>query len=251
MTEVEKEIREQQKSNPKKMNTREKADYLWSYYKWYLIGAILAVVIVCTLIRDISYGSKPSYINAVIMNADPSFDPADRLVPDLMDFAGVDPKKYRINIDTSMYISEAPETAQITMGSEQKLAALYAAGEIDVMIAPESVFEHYPEADLFKDPFTILEADYIERLREKGFLPYYKKENAPDTKENSGNENAGKKDGEKCLGIIVNNSSYLNEIGIYYDSYLKENSPVIYSFSSISDDIKSSVNLLKLLTGVQ
>ncbi|MBQ8971329.1 MAG: hypothetical protein IJ073_08505, partial [Lachnospiraceae bacterium] len=66
-----------------------------------------------------------------------------------------------------------------------------------------------------------------------------------------GNENTGKKDEEKCLGIIVNNSSYLNEIGIYYDSYLKENSPVIYSFSSISDDIKSSVNLLKLLTGVQ
>lgn len=251
MTEVEKEIREQQKSNLKKMNTREKADYLWSYYKWYLIGAILAVVIVCTLIRDISYGSKPSYINAVIMNADPSFDPADRLVPDLMDFAGVDPKEYRINIDTSMYISKAPEAAQITMGSEQKLAALYAAGEIDVMIAPESVFEHYPEADLFKDPFTILEEDYIERLRENGFLPYYKKEKVPDTKENTGNENAGKKDEEKCLGIIVNNSSYLNEIGLFNDLYFEENSPVIYSFSSISDDIKSSVNLLKLLTGVQ
>ena len=59
-----KEEREQIKKRPLK----ERLEYFWFYYKWYVLGGILAVFVVTTLIRDIA-GSRKDALYAVVVNA--------------------------------------------------------------------------------------------------------------------------------------------------------------------------------------
>ncbi len=256
MTDVEKEIRQQQKERLKKMTTKEKAAYLWTYYKWYLIGFIFIVVFLALFTRDILNGRKPSYIYAVMINTSPGFEAADRLIPDLSDLADADLSKYRITIDSSMYISDAPVAAQINMGSEQKLIALYAAREIDALTAPESVIEQYLKAGLFADPYEILGPDQMKKLSEAGFKPYLRKKSEVLQEESDADDKAFEKnttsasDDKVCLGLVINNSSYLKEIGAYSIDEGPDAEPIVYVFSSVSDDTKSSVILLELLTNL-
>ena len=250
MTEVEKEIRKQQRENLKKMSLQKKAEYLWTYYKWHLIGLVLLLIFTGLLLRDISYGSKPSYINVIMMNTQPGFDPVEQLVPDLYDLSGVDPEEYRINIDTTMYISDSPAAAQITMGSEQKLLALYAAKEADVMIAPESVVEHYLQAGIFADPAAILGPEMTEELQRKGFPLYFRKQGEM-VPEEEGPASEGKQiipeDKDVCLGIVINDSSYIKNLGVYDLPGDSGAESIIFTFSAVSENVKSSLNFLELL----
>ncbi|MBR2276073.1 MAG: hypothetical protein IJ873_08455 [Lachnospiraceae bacterium] len=255
MTEVEKEIRKEQKEHLKRMNPREKTAYLWTYYKWYLIGFICILGFILFLIRDISYGSKPSYLNVIVMNASPDFDPKEALIPDLTEYAGIDPKESRINIDTSMYIGDSPGATQITMGSEQKLLALYAAGEADVLIAPESVIEHYLQAGLFMDPSAVLSPEALRKLQAKGFEPDLRLKSDTISEETAvsdhGNEEKAGEEETVCLGIDVSNSRYLKSLGIYNDSNEDEDMSIIFVFSAVAKNIKSSINLLNMLVSKQ
>ena len=227
------------------MDTRQKLAYIRDYYKWHIIIALAVVIFLISFIRDMRENSKPSYIDIVFVNAAPYFNAEERLKPDIEAYSDIDTKEYKINIDSSIIIGSDGDTSPATIGSTQKFLALYAAKEVDVMIAPEPVIDMYIKADIFADPTEILSPEEIDRLSQKGYTLYYRKLSERIEPEE---RDTLMEDKDVCIGIVLNNSSYLSDIGAFPADNISSNTPVIFTFSSVSEHLESARSFLNLLT---
>ena len=150
------EIREQQKKAISTMTPREKLAYFWDYYKVHTIAAVIVVVFVISFIN--SYRSnKPFAFYAILLNADTSGDHAVTAAAwdeAFMEYAGIDPEAYQVNIDTSVSIS-ADGGSQYDVANRQKMAAMMQAGDIHAIVADTETFEGYARLEYFYDLNTV------------------------------------------------------------------------------------------------
>ena len=247
MSGVDSDIRKEQREHLRRMNTKEKAAYIWGYYKWHMIGIIFVIIFITSLVHDMLQNSRPSFIDILMINVSAGFDAGDRLIDDIASFSGVDTDEYRIDVDSSLYINEddLAMSGPVAAASAQKLVALFAAGEVDVMIAPEPVLKSYLSAGIFTDPGTVLDASYIRELEEKGYELYYRKlSETMDPEEMDENF----EDREVCVGIVINNSSYLSEIGAYGRLSPNSGTDVIFIFSSVGKHLDNARSFLEMIT---
>lgn len=150
------EIREQQKKAFATMTPREKLAYFWDYYKVHTIAAVIVVVFVISFIN--SYRSnKPFAFYAILLNADTSGDHAVTAAAwdeAFMEYAGIDPEAYQVNIDTSVSIS-ADGGSQYDVANRQKMAAMMQAGDIHAIVTDTETFEGYARLEYFYDLNTV------------------------------------------------------------------------------------------------
>ena len=247
MSSVEEDIRKEQREHLRRMNTKEKAAYIWGYYKWHMIGVLFAIILITSLIHDMLQNSRPVFVDILLLNTDAGFDAGERLVSDIASFSGVDTREYRINVDSSLYINEDDSVppGPVAAASAQKLLALYAAGEVDVMIAPEAVIESYLRAGIYTDPETVLEKSYIKELENKGYELYFRKLSEMTDPEDM---DEAFKDRDVCVGIVINNSSYLSEAGVYDGLSPDSETDVIFTFSSVGQHLDNARSFLDLIT---
>lgn len=146
------EIREQQKKAFATMTPKEKLAYFWDYYKIHTIVAIAVIVFVIAFIN--SYRSnKPIVFYAVMLNADSYGDNAavaNTWSEGFMEYAGIDPAAYQVNIDTSVTIS-ADGGDQYEVANRQKMMAMMHAGDIHAIVADTETFEGYARLEYFYD----------------------------------------------------------------------------------------------------
>lgn len=146
------EIREQQKKAFATMTPKEKLAYFWDYYKIHTIVAIAVIVFIIAFIN--SYRSnKPIAFYAVMLNADSYGDNAavaNTWSEGFMEYAGIDPAAYQVNIDTSVTIS-ADGGDQYEVANRQKMMAMMHAGDIHAIVADTETFEGYARLEYFYD----------------------------------------------------------------------------------------------------
>ncbi len=139
---------------------KQKWQYFLDYYKWYVIGGILLILVVVSLVRDIS-SHKPAGFYAVFLN---SYSMGDEAVLNLKDSLarqmGIDTEEYAVEIDDTMAISVGAYD-QSTVTSSQKLMVYVAAGDVDVIAADLPTFDHYATADTFMDLREFLSPDLL------------------------------------------------------------------------------------------
>ncbi|MCR4656023.1 MAG: hypothetical protein K5770_07335 [Lachnospiraceae bacterium] len=242
---IEKEVRQMQREKFRKMSTKEKCRYILDYYKWHIIVSIFILAVTISLIKDMRANNRPSYLNILLINTSPSFNSEDELTGDIADYCDVDLNEYKISVDSSMFLEEDSSYSPFAMGSAQKFLAVYAAGEVDVMIAPESVIEMYLKANIFEDPMELLDEEDIESLEQAGCTFCYKKlkdmtdpENWDDSMENK----------DICIGITLNNNSYLKKIGAYSPDENGNITDVIFTFSSVVENKDNAIAFLRMIT---
>lgn len=146
------EIREQQKKAFATMTPKEKLAYFWDYYKIHTIVAIAVIVFVIAFIN--SYRSnKPIAFYAVLLNANTLDDNATTAAAwneGFMEYAGIDPEAWQVNIDTSITLS-ADGGNQYEVANRQKMMAMMHAGDIHAIVADTETFEGYARLDYFYD----------------------------------------------------------------------------------------------------
>ncbi len=154
-----KEEREQVKKRPLK----ERLEYFWFYYKWYVLGGILAVFVVTTLIRDIA-GSREDALYAVVVNAYiTENEPA--LAEGFAEYAGIDTSKYGVSIHSSVFINDQMDETSITSG--QLITVYIAAGDLDIGIMDPTQYTKYAYSGIFQDLREYLDASFLESLSDK------------------------------------------------------------------------------------
>lgn len=146
------EIREQQKKAFATMTPKEKLAYFWDYYKIHTIAAIAIIAFVVAFIN--SYRSnKPIAFYAVLLNANAMADnaaSASAWNEGFMEYAGIDPEAYQVNIDTSVSLS-AGGGDQYEVANRQKMMAMMHAGDIHAIVADTETFEGYARLEYFYD----------------------------------------------------------------------------------------------------
>lgn len=224
------EIREEQKK-VKDMPLSGKIGYIWDYYKLPIIIGIFVVIFIAVFVKDLISNNKPVYLDAVALNTILDYDYDSDMATDMAKYAGIDPKEYRVVIDTSMQI-DLERNTQIGMASEQKMLALFTAGEIDVMMAPEAVSNFYAAEGAFSDIRTILTDDEIKAFTDAGYPLYYTTY-----------------EGQTFpAGFYISDSEYLKSISAM-GTFIPEDNAV-FAFTSCNEHPKASIELLRMITEV-
>ena len=123
-------------------------DYFWDYYKIHVIIGAALLIFVVMLVKDIASG-KPYALNAVFINAN-TMESTEEIVNDFAQKENIDLEKETVFIDTatSLSLNSLDGMAVTTM---EKIYAMIAAKELDVIFADPQIFEYYARNEMFVD----------------------------------------------------------------------------------------------------
>lgn len=156
-----------EKEKLKEMTFGEKLTYLWEYYK---IHAALIIGVIA-LIGYIIYEVLTPDINDVLYAAiiDSTIDPTvlEEYATGLGEYLNIDPERETINLNASYYFTSGSE---YTASMQQVLTTHMYAGEVDVIIAPESQFKNYAYYDNFCNLSEELPTDIYSTLTDYFYI---------------------------------------------------------------------------------
>ncbi len=135
------ELTEKQKLN--NMTTKEKIVYFNNYYRTKLIIIIAVLALVVYFVYSILTPSPETVLYTAVLNYALDEQTALTIQNDFAEHLDINPETQEVRLDTSFILSSDGNSSQYTMGNDQKLATFIYAKEIDIIIAPESIFEGY------------------------------------------------------------------------------------------------------------
>ena len=160
----------EERASIKKENFKTQFLYFWEYYKWYVIGPILAIAFIIYYIYT-SVNAKDTAFYAAMLNTT-EYNPLinEKLgveKPTLFDhendfikYIDLNEDEYRVMFDTSMRIHDDPEEKETSEGIE-KLMTYLGAGEIDILVTGAADFADYAYDSHFYDLREIMTQEQL------------------------------------------------------------------------------------------
>ncbi len=132
------ELSEKQKLRD--MSFQEKVTYLWEYYRVHAAVTIAVIALIIYIIYEIVTPDIKIQFYAAIIDNSISDQVWDQYSTSFGDYLNLDPKTEDVQMNYNFYLNSSSEYA---MNMQQALSTYIAAGEVDVIIAPESAFKNY------------------------------------------------------------------------------------------------------------
>lgn len=132
------ELSEKQKLRD--MSFQEKVTYLWEYYRVHAAVTIAVIALIIYIIYEIVTPDIKTQFYAAIIDNSISDQVWDQYGTSFGDYLNLDPKTEDVQMNYNFYLNSSGEYA---MNMQQALSTYIAAGEVDVIIAPESAFKNY------------------------------------------------------------------------------------------------------------
>ncbi len=239
-TSVNDEIREQ-REKLKGQGFKAHLEYFWDYYKIHTIVAVVAIIFVVTLIRDIA-NNKPYALNVLMVNSQGT-ETQSYLQDGFVQYAGIDTSTEAVLVDTSSNVITS-SIDSTTVATSEKIMALIAASELDVFVSDPSVAYHYASQDTFMDLRDVMTAEELDKYSgrlfyvDRAYMDYLASEEysnyittgkfdesnkyavlADDFNRNFayGEMDPGEMDDPVPVGVIFTDSAVLEECGAYPD----------------------------------
>ncbi len=227
----------------KDMTPKKKAEYIWEYYKIPIIGVIAAIIFIVTFTRDYRINKRPYFLDAIVINSDIAYSADNYLLNDFIKYAHVDTKTYNIAVDTSIYIDEE-KFDQMTMANSQKVMALFSAGELDVVMGPDSIMDQYGRMEAFMDIKEVLDDERIKELEDAGFEIYY-------TTVYEEDENGElKPESTYPAGVYLDGSKYLGSLeGGVFNTVEQSGKRPVFAITASSQRVDNALKFLSMMTG--
>ena len=162
------EIREQQKKL-KGQGFKAPLGYFWECYKIHTLVAVFVIIFISVLIRDIS-GRKPYALYAMMINIR-GIDIQEYIQNDFYNYAGIDSSKEAVLVDTSASFSLA-NLDNSSVATSEKIMAVMAAKDLDVIVADRNTFGHYSALDTYMDLREVFDKKTLDALSEKNMIFY-------------------------------------------------------------------------------
>lgn len=129
-----------EKEKLKDMSTRNKLSYLWEYYKVHALITIAVISILSYIIYNVMTPNIESQFYAVMINNTIDAKVLEEYQFKLAEQLQLDPKTESVEFNTTFIFDS---TNDYSMNMKQVLSTYVAAQQVDVIIAPESVFADY------------------------------------------------------------------------------------------------------------
>lgn len=189
----------EKKANLKEMTPKERISYIWDYYKFWIIGVIVAVIAMIGIVRSIT-GSKNAIAQMVFVNASPECGEVD--MTDFLTQNGYDPAEDEVAVNTSFYL-DLTSTDTNGMYTLQSLQTLIAAGGMDVLCADEKLYDFLGKNGAAADLSQYFSAEELAQLEDFGQIYYITDEET---------------NVEYPAGIILDKDSWMVKNGYYDDT---------------------------------
>ena len=169
-------LRDDLKKEKKKLSRLsfgEKLQYIFDYYKFWILGVVVLVGLVWSVGSTILH-NKPTGFYAMLLNAggqDLSGQADEAAGAAFAEAAGLDDTKQKILVDTSATFNPNDQS-QFSMAQNAKIAALYQTHEIDVMVADPGVFTYYALNGSFVDLRDVLDDETLAGYEASGQVYY-------------------------------------------------------------------------------
>lgn len=150
-----------EKQKLKEMNFKEKVSYFKDYYLVKTIIGLAVLGFATYFIYTVVTPKPETLLDAAIVNYTFSDETVNKVSEDMNKLLVKDPKKENITIDASFYLGNGNDTSEYTMGSQQRLQTYMFSGEIDVVIAPESVFQTFATSGYLDKLTEVLPTEFI------------------------------------------------------------------------------------------
>lgn len=169
-------LRDDLKKEKKKLSRLsfgEKLQYIFDYYKFWILGVVVLVGLVWSVGSTILH-NKPTGFYAMLLNAggqDLSGEADEAAGEAFAEAAGLDDTKQKILVDTSATFNPNDQS-QFSMAQNAKIAALYQSHEIDVMVADPGIFTYYALNGSFVDLRDVLDDETLAAYEAAGQVYY-------------------------------------------------------------------------------
>lgn len=140
----------------RKMSVAEKVEYIYTYYKWFFILGLIALVIAGnTLHRQLTKKEPVLYLG--LANVAVGTELEDTLTQGYLDYADINSKKNEVLVYTGLYLSKDPTTEnhQYAYASRMKIMAAVTAQKLDVVLMNREAYD-YLSQDGYLLPLTEL-----------------------------------------------------------------------------------------------
>lgn len=141
------EFREE-REEVKNRSFKERMKYFWDYYKWHVIGSVIAVFAVISLILTFVTRKDTAYYSAFINMAE-NWSCED-YKKEFAALAGINLKKHAMYFDSDLHMDLA-NMDQTTFTAVQKIMVYISAKELDSMLADGPAMNRYAYNDVFMD----------------------------------------------------------------------------------------------------
>ena len=228
----------------KDMPPKKKAEYIWEYYKFHILGTIAAIILIFTFVRDYRENNKPLYLSMVVINSDLAYSDENCILNDFVAYAGIDTGIYNVDIDTGFVISESGMD-QMSLANTEKLMAMFAAGNMDLLLGPDNMIDEYGAMSAYKNIEEILTPGMREQLENNGYELYYTTVYEED--------DSGKlvKGDTYLAGVYLDKSEYLNRAGGTgaFTSQKEAGRRPVLAFAHSVKNTEHAIKMLEMLTG--
>lgn len=152
---------------------REKMAYYADYYKWYVVAAVVTVLVATSIIKTVVL-NKDYGINIVLLNTyETGPDEAGHAEAEaqLSEFLQLNPKKEIAVINSTMSFQPfMGDTYDIA--NTEKMTVLIANRELDLVAAESSVIEYYAQFEAISDLRTVFSEEELSELQANGWVYY-------------------------------------------------------------------------------
>lgn len=139
---------------------KQKASYIWEYYKWHIIIPIVAIVTVtCFIVQVVT--APDILLNGVLLNVYPSESSVgtDDILKEFYQQQNINSKDEEISLNSSLYYSATDSS--FNYESSQALMTWAAAGQIDFMTGDSDTLTDLAYRGYFMDLREILTEEQI------------------------------------------------------------------------------------------
>lgn len=126
----------------RKMDTAHKAEYIYTYYKWFiLLGIVVLVIFGNTLHRQLTKKDVTLYVGMANVSVGTELEQA--LTADFLEHLGQNPKKNEVLVYKGLYLSSnaSTEDHQYAYASQMKVMAAVNAKKLDLVLMNREAYD--------------------------------------------------------------------------------------------------------------
>jgi len=139
----------------REMSFKEKLEYIWEYYKYHIIGLIVAILIIVSVLNAWVFNPSPDSALFIAWSSGFATEEQFDIMTDLLRERIVDEDvNEEVIISQFFFYSDDPS---INMGTIQRTAAMIAAGMIDLFIVDTDQMEEFAQVGYLRPLEDILE----------------------------------------------------------------------------------------------
>lgn len=143
------------------MAPRERWEYIWGYYKWWILGLVLAVIVIVSGVRNAQYQSRELLVSGVFINTATTAEGYAFVGEDYWEYAGADNKNRveLIEARSIRYNTEQPTSTDVN--AILSIDTQIASKTLDYIIGDIFAMEFYDHQEALLDLQTLFTKEQL------------------------------------------------------------------------------------------